>query len=71
MLSFISAIMIAALSITSGVNDVVVAGGMESMSNAPKYLVQSRLVFDQSFNSVLVTCSLYLWRKHKDNTSVV
>nr|GLL35672.1 acetyl-CoA acetyltransferase, cytosolic 1-like [Ipomoea trifida] len=40
--SGLKAIMIAALSITSGVNDVVVAGGMESMSNAPKYLVQSR-----------------------------
>ncbi|XP_019167047.1 PREDICTED: acetyl-CoA acetyltransferase, cytosolic 1-like [Ipomoea nil] len=40
--SGLKAIMIAALSITSGVNDVVVAGGMESMSNAPKYLAQSR-----------------------------
>ncbi|VFQ82379.1 unnamed protein product [Cuscuta campestris] len=40
--SGLKATMIAALSITSGVNDVVVAGGMESMSNAPKYLVQSR-----------------------------
>lgn len=40
--SGLKAIMIAALSISSGVNDVVVAGGMESMSNAPKYLVQSR-----------------------------
>lgn len=40
--SGLKATMIAALSISSGVNDVVVAGGMESMSNAPKYLVQSR-----------------------------
>ncbi|CAH9076485.1 unnamed protein product [Cuscuta europaea] len=40
--SGLKAIMIAALSITSGLNDVVVAGGMESMSNVPKYLVQSR-----------------------------
>ncbi|RAL37903.1 hypothetical protein DM860_000597 [Cuscuta australis] len=40
--SGLKATMIAALSITSGVNDVVLAGGMESMSNAPKYLVQSR-----------------------------
>ena len=42
---FNPAIMIAAQSIQFGVNDVVVAGGMESMSNAPKYLVESRLAF--------------------------
>ncbi|KAM7525319.1 hypothetical protein LguiA_015221 [Lonicera macranthoides] len=40
--SGMKAIMIAAQSIQFGVNDVVVAGGMESMSNAPKYLVESR-----------------------------
>ena len=39
------AIMLAAQSIQLGVNDVVVAGGMESMSNAPKYLIDARLVF--------------------------
>ena len=39
------AIMFAAQSIQLGVNDVVVAGGMESMSNAPKYLVYARLVW--------------------------
>lgn len=39
------AIMLAAQSIQLGVNDVVVAGGMESMSNAPKYLVDARLAF--------------------------
>lgn len=42
---FFPAIMFAAQSIRLGVNDVVVAGGMESMSNAPKYLVDARLAF--------------------------
>lgn len=40
--SGMKATMIAAQSIQSGVNDIVVAGGMESMSNAPKYLAQAR-----------------------------
>lgn len=40
--SGLKAIMIAAQSIRLGENDVVVAGGMESMSNAPKYLAQAR-----------------------------
>lgn len=35
--------MLAAQSIQLGINDVVVAGGMESMSNAPKYLAEARL----------------------------
>ncbi|KAL6954519.1 Acetyl-CoA acetyltransferase 1 [Sarracenia purpurea var. burkii] len=34
--------MIAAQTIQLGVNDVVVVGGMESMSNAPKYLAEAR-----------------------------
>jgi acetyl-CoA C-acetyltransferase len=34
--------MFAAQSIQLGINDVVVAGGMESMSNAPKYVAQAR-----------------------------
>lgn len=34
--------MLAAQSIQFGLNNVVVAGGMESMSNAPKYLVEAR-----------------------------
>ncbi|KAI9095698.1 hypothetical protein K1719_026258 [Acacia pycnantha] len=34
--------MLAAQSIQLGINDVVVAGGMESMSNAPKYLAEAR-----------------------------
>lgn len=36
--------MLAAQSIQLGINDVVVAGGMESMSNAPKYLAEARSV---------------------------
>src|SRR5579863_3840889 len=35
--SGMKAIMLAAQSISSGQNDIVVAGGMESMSNAPYY----------------------------------
>lgn len=38
----ILATMIAAQSVQLGMNDIVVAGGMESMSNAPKYLAQAR-----------------------------
>lgn len=34
--------MLAAQSIQLGLNDVVVAGGMESMSNVPKYLPNAR-----------------------------
>lgn len=40
---FLPATMFAAQSIQLGLNDVVVAGGMESMSNAPKYLAEARL----------------------------
>jgi len=40
--SGMKATMLAAQSIQLGVNDVVVAGGMESMSNAPKYLAEAR-----------------------------
>ena len=36
--------MFAAQSIQLGINDVVVAGGMESMSNAPKYIAEARSV---------------------------
>ena len=41
----IAATTLAAQSIQLGINDVVVAGGMESMSNVPKYLGEARLVF--------------------------
>ncbi|XP_068638317.1 acetyl-CoA acetyltransferase 2-like [Aristolochia californica] len=40
--SGMKATMLAAQSIKLGINDVVVAGGMESMSNAPKYLAEAR-----------------------------
>ena len=41
-LCVVSAVVIAAQSIQLGINDVVVAGGMESMSNTPKYLAEAR-----------------------------
>ena len=47
----IAATMLAAQTIQLGINDVVVAGGMESMSNVPKYLAEARLVTFQ-LNSV-------------------
>ncbi|XP_078439117.1 acetyl-CoA acetyltransferase 2-like [Wolffia australiana] len=40
--SGMKATMLAAQTIQLGINDVVVAGGMESMSNAPKYLAEAR-----------------------------
>ncbi|GMY36598.1 acetyl-CoA acetyltransferase, cytosolic 1 isoform X1 [Fagus crenata] len=40
--SGMKATMIAAQSIQLGLNDIVVVGGMESMSNAPKYLAEAR-----------------------------
>ncbi|XP_042945601.1 acetyl-CoA acetyltransferase, cytosolic 1 isoform X2 [Carya illinoinensis] len=40
--SGMKATMLAAQSIQFGLNNVVVAGGMESMSNAPKYLAEAR-----------------------------
>jgi acetyl-CoA C-acetyltransferase len=40
--SGMKSIMLAAQSIMMGINDVVVAGGMESMSNAPFYLPKAR-----------------------------
>ncbi|CBI28461.3 hypothetical protein VitviT2T_018174 [Vitis vinifera] len=40
--SGMKATMLAAQSIQLGVNDIVVSGGMESMSNVPKYLAEAR-----------------------------
>ncbi|XP_031270413.1 probable acetyl-CoA acetyltransferase, cytosolic 2 [Pistacia vera] len=40
--SGMKAVMFAAQSIQLGINDIVVAGGTESMSNAPKYLTEAR-----------------------------
>lgn len=37
-----AATMLASQTIQLGINDVVVAGGMESMSNAPKYIAEAR-----------------------------
>lgn len=45
MFTFVVATMIAAQTIQSGTNDIVVSGGMESMSNVPKYLPQARSDF--------------------------
>ncbi|XP_044493427.1 acetyl-CoA acetyltransferase, cytosolic 1 isoform X3 [Mangifera indica] len=42
--SGMKATILAAQNIQLGINDVVVAGGMESMSNAPKYLAEARFV---------------------------
>lgn len=36
--------MLAAQSIQLGINDVVVAGGMENMSSVPKYLAEARSI---------------------------
>ncbi|KAG0465974.1 hypothetical protein HPP92_020138 [Vanilla planifolia] len=41
--SGMKATMLAAQSIQFGINDVVVAGGMESMSNAPKYIANAKV----------------------------
>ena len=49
-----AATMFAAQSIQLGSNDIVVAGGMESMSNAPKYIAEARLV---KCSSVVSGCS--------------
>ncbi|KAI5677698.1 hypothetical protein M9H77_08648 [Catharanthus roseus] len=40
--SGMKATMLAAQSIQLGINDIVVAGGMESMSNVPKYIADAR-----------------------------
>lgn len=40
--SGMKATMLAAQTIQLGINDIVVAGGMESMSNAPKYIAEAR-----------------------------
>lgn len=51
--------MFAAQSIQLGINDIVVAGGMESMSNAPKYIAEARSA-KCSFGCVLILCITYL-----------
>lgn len=56
--------MLAAQSIQLGINDVVVAGGMESMSNTPKYLAEARLVTLSLglYTLVHISCHSYLFK---------
>ncbi|OIW04289.1 hypothetical protein TanjilG_00849 [Lupinus angustifolius] len=65
--SGMKATMLAAQSIQLGINDVVVAGGMESMSNVPKYLAEarkgSRLGHDSLVDGMLKDG---LWDVYKD-----
>ncbi|KZV57377.1 acetyl Co-A acetyltransferase-like family protein [Dorcoceras hygrometricum] len=51
--SGMKATMIAAQTIKVGDNDVVVAGGMESMSNAPKYLPSARTGSRVGHNTII------------------
>lgn len=53
----LAATALAAQSIQLGLNDIVVAGGMESMSNAPKYLAEARLAVPTSVRLYLVSYS--------------
>ncbi|CAK8543613.1 unnamed protein product [Lathyrus sativus] len=61
------ATMLVAQSIQLGINDVVVAGGMENMSNVPKYLAEARKGSRLGHNS-LVDGMLKdgLWDVYKD-----
>lgn len=65
----ISATMLAAQSIQLGINDIVVAGGMESMSNVPKYFAEARLIFPSIYcwvrfvNAICQTKSHWKFRK--------
>ncbi|XP_061344072.1 acetyl-CoA acetyltransferase 2 [Gastrolobium bilobum] len=65
--SGMKATMLAAQSIQLGINDVVVAGGLESMSNVPKYLAEarkgSRLGHDSLVDGMLKDG---LWDVYKD-----
>lgn len=56
MFSF-AATILAAQSIQLGINDIVVAGGMESMSNVPKYIAEARSAL--LVTSVYVICTFY------------
>ena len=63
--SGMKSVMLGAQSIMLGINDVVVAGGMESMSNVPFYVPKARFVLNPplisirlfSSKPVLVRCS--------------
>ncbi len=62
--SGLKAIALAAQSIITGESDVVIAGGMESMSNAPYALTKARWGY-RMFNSEIVDLMVYdgLWEK--------
>ena len=47
--SRMKATMLAAQSIQLGINDVVVAGGMENMSSVPKYLAEAGIALNENF----------------------
>ncbi len=51
--SSLKAVMIAASEIRAGVSELVVAGGMESMSNAPRFIREARRGEDVPFKSLL------------------
>jgi len=51
--SGMKAIMLGAQSIMMGINDVVVAGGMESMSNAPYYLEKARFGYKYGHGQII------------------
>lgn len=55
-----AATMLAAQSIQLGINDVVVAGGMENMSNVPKYIAEARFVFFKGSASTIAVKTLVL-----------
>lgn len=60
----ISATMIAAQSIQSGANDIVVSGGMESMSNAPKYIPRLSCLIPSTFSNLVTNinkCTIRLF----------
>ena len=65
--SGMKAIMLGAQSISSGENDIVVAGGMESMSNIPYYLDKARNGYRLGHGSVIDgVIKDGLWDPYKD-----
>lgn len=71
MICLFVATMLAAQSIQLGINEIVVAGGMENMSNAPKYIAESRSVyifvlFPTEDVTSLINTGLIIWKIIKD-----
>eukprot|EP00878_Enallax_costatus_P016500 GHUV01017308.1.p1 GENE.GHUV01017308.1~~GHUV01017308.1.p1 ORF type:complete len:332 (+),score=71.86 GHUV01017308.1:512-1507(+) len=65
--SGMKAVVIAAQTILTGDNDIVVAGGMESMSNIPHYLPQSRKGIRLGHGQILdglLRDGLHMWDPH-------